>query len=73
MNLILDKINSKKATIGILGLGYVGIPLAISIANAGFKVIGFDIAPHRVGELNAGKSPIKHIKTLLYMYNVSYF
>jgi UDP-N-acetyl-D-glucosamine dehydrogenase len=47
-------------TVGILGLGYVGIPLAIRIAETGLKVIGFDIDLTKVDALNAGKSPIKH-------------
>lgn len=56
-----DKIRDKKAKIGILGLGYVGIPLALRISEVGFPVIGFDIMESRVEGLNAGKSPIKHI------------
>lgn len=51
----------RTATIGILGLGYVGIPLALSISRRGLPVIGFDIAQNRIDELNAAKSPIKHI------------
>jgi UDP-N-acetyl-D-glucosamine dehydrogenase len=47
-------------TVGILGLGYVGIPLAIRIAETGLKVIGFDIDLTKVDALNAGHSPIKH-------------
>jgi len=47
--------------VGILGLGYVGIPLAQRIAETGLRVIGFDIVPQRVDGLNAGRSPIKHI------------
>ncbi|MDZ7588481.1 MAG: nucleotide sugar dehydrogenase [Parasphingorhabdus sp.] len=48
-------------TAGILGMGYVGIPLALRMAEVGIKVIGFDIDPVKVEMLNAGKSPIKHI------------
>ena len=51
----------KKAVVGILGLGYVGIPLAISASSAGVKVLGFDIDQRRVDGLNSGHSPIKHI------------
>lgn len=47
--------------VGILGLGYVGIPLAVRIAEVGLQVIGFDIDQDRVQRLNAGASPIKHI------------
>jgi len=55
------KIQDRSATVGILGLGYVGIPLALSISRCGLPVIGFDIAQNRVDELNGAKSPIKHI------------
>ncbi len=54
-------IENKTACIGILGLGYVGIPLGVSISKAGFKIIGFDVLESRVNQLNQGKSPIKHI------------
>ena len=55
------KILNKTATIGIIGLGYVGIPLAIRISEVGLKVIGFDIMHSRIDSLNAGRSPIRHI------------
>ena len=48
-------------TIGIVGLGYVGLPLALRFAEAGFKVLGFDIDPAKPQQINAGKSYIKHI------------
>ena len=54
-------IDQKKAVVGILGLGYVGIPLAISASSTGVKVLGFDIDQRRVDGLNSGNSPIKHI------------
>lgn len=47
--------------VGIIGLGYVGIPLSLRISEVGKMVLGFDIDPGRVAELNAGKSAIKHI------------
>lgn len=56
-----EKIKNRSAVVGIFGLGYVGIPLALTIAESGFAVFGFDIDPTRVEELNAGRSPIKHI------------
>lgn len=59
--MLLEKIASKKSVIGILGLGYVGIPLALRFSEAGFRVLGFDIDGERVANLNAGRSPIKHI------------
>lgn len=54
------KVEQRDARIGILGLGYVGIPLAISMVRRGFSVLGFDILDSRAEELNNGLSPIKH-------------
>lgn len=51
----------KTAVIGIVGMGYVGIPLALACWTAGFRVVGFDIDPDKVEALNAGRSYIKHI------------
>ncbi|NNG67943.1 nucleotide sugar dehydrogenase [Caldanaerobacter subterraneus] len=51
---LLDKIESKKAVIGVIGLGYVGLPLAVEKAKAGYKVIGFDIQEHKVEKVNNG-------------------
>lgn len=47
--------------VGVIGLGYVGIPLAVSITQSGSAVIGFDVDPHRVRQLNEGQSPLKHL------------
>lgn len=55
------KIKNKKFTVGVLGLGYVGLPLARAFASAGLKVLGFDIDQRKVKTLNAGRSIIKHI------------
>ena len=62
IDVILDKINSNSAVIGIVGLGYVGLPLLFRFTESGYKVIGFDIDSKKVEMLNAGKSYIKHIK-----------
>lgn len=56
-----DLIHSMDAKIGILGLGYVGIPLALRISEVGYNVLGFDIVEKRVEQLNQGESVIKHI------------
>lgn len=56
-----SKLTSKQAVIGVIGLGYVGIPLALRFSEVGFPLIGFDIDKDRVVALNAGQSPIKHI------------
>lgn len=61
-NQLLNKIENKTAVIGIIGLGYVGLPLALEYAIKGFKTIGFDIDERKIPILNAGKSYIKHIK-----------
>ncbi|OWY71298.1 UDP-N-acetyl-D-glucosamine dehydrogenase [cyanobacterium TDX16] len=55
------RIRSKKAVVGIMGMGYVGLPLARTFGNSGFTCIGFDVDPNKVRMLNAGKSYIKHI------------
>lgn len=58
---LLGKIKSKTAKIGIIGLGYVGLPLAIEFGKAGFFVAGFDIDPQKVKVLKEGKSYISYI------------
>jgi UDP-N-acetyl-D-glucosamine dehydrogenase len=52
---------SKQAVIGIVGLGYVGLPLALAAQVAGFRVVGFDIDPAKVASINAGRSYLRHI------------
>jgi UDP-N-acetyl-D-glucosamine dehydrogenase len=56
------KIINHQPTIGVVGLGYVGLPLAIRFSEVGFKSIGFDIDKEKINMLNNGKSYIKHIK-----------
>jgi len=57
------KIKDKKAHVGIIGLGYVGLPLLKTFLAGGFRVMGFDIDTKKVRMLNQGKSYIKHVKT----------
>jgi UDP-N-acetyl-D-glucosamine dehydrogenase len=57
-----SRIKNHKSIIGVLGLGYVGLPLVIRFSEEGFKVVGFDIDKEKVNLLNSGKSYIKHIK-----------
>ena len=59
---LLGKIKNRDAVIGIYGLGYVGLPLALRFAEVGFRVIGFDTDSDKVNKLNAGKSYIERIK-----------
>ncbi len=58
---LLNKIDKKQARVGILGMGYVGLPLAEVFCTAGFRTLGFDIDPEKIKKLNAGKSYIEHI------------
>jgi UDP-N-acetyl-D-glucosamine dehydrogenase len=58
-----DRVRDRSIVVGIIGLGYVGIPLALMILRQGIRVIGFDIDEKRVDELNAGQCVIKHIPT----------
>jgi UDP-N-acetyl-D-glucosamine dehydrogenase len=58
---LLEKIQSRSATVGVIGLGYVGLPLALVFEEAGFPVLGFDIDPTKPEALNRGESYIKHI------------
>ncbi|GGA45593.1 UDP-N-acetyl-D-glucosamine dehydrogenase [Kroppenstedtia guangzhouensis] len=51
---VLDRFNRKDAVIGVVGLGYVGLPLAVEKAKAGYRVIGFDIQQKRVDMVNRG-------------------
>lgn len=60
--LTIERIESKQITVGIVGLGYVGYPLALSFAEAGVKVIGFDIDQFKISSINSGNSYIRHIK-----------
>lgn len=57
----IQKIKDKKAYVGIIGLGYVGLPLALEFSEAGFQVLGFDIDEKKIPILESGKTYIKHI------------
>lgn len=58
---LLNRLNDKSATIGIIGMGYVGLPLMIRYAAIGFKVLGVDVDADKVDKLNSGESYIEHI------------
>ncbi|MGB5296365.1 MAG: nucleotide sugar dehydrogenase, partial [Thermoanaerobaculia bacterium] len=60
---LMHKIENRQATVGILGLGYVGLPLALAFSKAGFPVLGFDVDDRKVDQLNRGESYIAHIKS----------
>lgn len=58
---LLSKLGDKSAVVGIIGLGYVGLPLAIHFCQAGFNVIGFDLDENKINMLGRGQSYIRHV------------
>jgi UDP-N-acetyl-D-glucosamine dehydrogenase len=58
---LIEEIRSKDAVIGIVGLGYVGLPLVLRYSEMGFRVLGFDIAEDKIEMMMNGRSPIEHI------------
>ena len=61
----LAKLESRRAVVGVIGLGYVGLPLVRLFVQAGFRTFGFDCDGQKVEALNAGQSYIKHIDSSL--------
>ena len=59
---LIKKIKNRQANVGVIGLGYVGLPLSVELARKDFKVTGFDISENKVKLVNAGKSDIDDIK-----------
>jgi UDP-N-acetyl-D-glucosamine dehydrogenase len=67
---LLGKIIERQAVVGVIGLGYVGLPLAVEFARSGFKVMGFDVDGERIERINAGESyipdvPVEIVRTLV--------
>ncbi len=60
---LLRKAKDRSATFGVIGLGYVGLPLAVEIAGAGYRVLGFDVNPDVVGTVNSGASHIQDVSS----------
>jgi UDP-N-acetyl-D-glucosamine dehydrogenase len=58
---LIVKAERRDVLFGIVGLGYVGLPLAVELANSGYTVLGFDISPRVVEGLNAGRSHVKDV------------
>jgi UDP-N-acetyl-D-glucosamine dehydrogenase len=58
---LTERIRARKARVGVVGLGYVGLPLAVEFANAGFEVTGIDVQQAKVDEINAGTSYIQDV------------
>lgn len=63
LNQFIEKINNQEAVIGIVGLGYVGLPLMLRFAEVGYRVVGIDVDASKNEMLNKGKSYIKHISS----------
>ena len=72
---LYNSINKSNATIGVIGLGYVGLPLSILFAKNKFKVIGFDIDKQKINKLRKRKSYIERIPTkdINKIYNKKFF
>lgn len=62
LNAFRQKVSNHQAKVGIVGLGYVGLPLSLRFVEAGYQVLGFDIDPSKVDKINSGQSYIEHIK-----------
>ena len=60
---LIEKLKNKNAIIGIVGLGYVGLPLMLRYSEVGYRVLGFDIDADKVNSLSQGKSYIEHISS----------
>ena len=60
-NSFLDSVNNRSATVGVIGLGYVGLPLALAFCDKGFSVLGFDVDAKKVAILNKGETYIDHL------------
>jgi UDP-N-acetyl-D-glucosamine dehydrogenase len=58
---LIERIERKEVTVGVVGLGYVGLPLAVELASAGFKVMGFDVSKGVCDSINSGRSHIKDV------------
>ena len=66
-----EKLSSRKARLGVIGLGYVGLPLSVEMAEAGFSVVGIDSDPRKVAEINEGRSYISDVPTEVLSKHVS--
>ena len=60
---LIEKLKNHEATIGVIGLGYVGLPLLVEFARAGFDAVGIDVDQSKVSEVNAGRSYIGDVAT----------
>ena len=58
---LLERLRNKGAVIGVVGLGYVGLPLSLTFAEKGYRVLGFDIDTSKAEAIHQGDSYIQHI------------
>src|SRR6185436_9309392 len=58
---LFERIKAREAKVGVVGMGYVGLPLGMAFAEAGFPVVGLDVDARKVAKVNAGESYIQHI------------
>jgi len=59
---LAERIEAKDVIAGVIGLGYVGLPLTLALVDRGFRVIGFDVDDHKIATLKEGKCYIKHLQ-----------
>src|SRR2546421_2541970 len=69
-NELIKLIKDKSARVGVIGLGYVGLPLATEFAGAGFKATGFEVDERKVGEINSGRSYIADVSSQIIKQSV---
>jgi UDP-N-acetyl-D-glucosamine dehydrogenase len=60
---LVDRLAKKEAQIGVVGLGYAGLPMAVEIAECGFTVVGFDVDVSRIAAVNSGQSPVSDVSS----------
>src|SRR5438105_5569116 len=63
-NELINLIKDRRARVGVIGLGYVGLPLATEFASKGFNATGFEVDEHKVDQINSGQSYIGDVSTL---------
>jgi UDP-N-acetyl-D-glucosamine dehydrogenase len=60
---LIEKFNKRDVRVGIIGLGYVGLPLAVVFGEAGYKITGIDLDPSKIDAINRGQSYIEDVST----------
>lgn len=67
---IIQSLKNRTATVAVLGLGYVGLPLAMTMNQSGVKVLGIDVNPDRIHQINSGQSPINDVADETVLTNI---